>query len=99
MQTAMTALGRNISAIWYAPLVYLLVALVLVPLARRQPVALAMLGSGLGYELGLYFLAPTPDVRYSNYLIVTTLVAYALVMARRLAAARAAPIPAPPPAR
>jgi hypothetical protein len=80
---------RHCGAIWYAPLVYLVVSLVLVGFARRVLAALVILGSSLGYELSMFMLAPAADYRYSHYLILTTLLALALVIARRAGSAAA----------
>ncbi len=74
---------RHCGAIWYAPLAYLVISLVLLGFVRGNRVAFAVLGSSLGYELTIFFLAPAADYRYSHYLLLTTLIALVLVIAKR----------------
>ena len=49
-------------------------------------------GSGVAHELGLFFMAPSPDFRYSHHMIYVSLLAAALLLraefARRAARAR-----------
>jgi len=82
-QSALFWLVRRLGGIWYVAYIYIVVALCLLPLARRHRLALALLGSGLCYELSLLFVAPSPDYRYSQWLMVTTGLAAVLVFARR----------------
>lgn len=69
---------------FFRPFVYLVVSLVLLPLCWRQRDMLALVLSGLGLEASLFFLAPTPDFRYSHWMVVTTMIAVLVVAARRL---------------
>lgn len=69
--------------VFYLPFIYLFVALALIPFARRTPMALALLLSGIGYELPLFFIAPADDLRYSHWLVLTTLLAAVIVVATR----------------
>jgi len=79
--------------------VYIVIALVLVPFAirRRQLDSLALLLSGLGLEASLVPLAPTPDYRYSHWLITCTVLALILIVARRAQWPHAPNTPAPAP--
>jgi len=71
--------GTPLFSVW----MYLVVSLLLLPLAVRHRDALALLSSGLGLEATLLFFAPTPDYRYSHWLVVCTIVTTILVAARR----------------
>lgn len=68
----------------FRPWLYLVLTLVLLVLARRDALVAALLLSGLGIELSLFFLAHSPDYRYSHWMICTTLVAGVLLFAGRL---------------
>jgi hypothetical protein len=75
----------TLSHTWlFRPWVYLLLTVLLLGFAIRQPAALALLLSGLGVELSLFFLAHSPDYRYSHWTICTTILATILVFAARL---------------
>lgn len=85
LQDALTAGGR-----WLAdatPLftqwLYVVLAIVLVPFARRERDVLALLLSGLALDASLFLLAASPDYRYSHWLITCTLIAIAMLIARR----------------
>lgn len=54
---------------------YLVLALCLLFALRRNPTMLALLASGLAYELALFVVAPSPDLRYSHWLILCALIA------------------------
>jgi hypothetical protein len=79
-------------AIWlsntpvYYPYFYLAAALILLVVCRRDRLAIALLLSGIGYELAWFFLDPTGDFRYSQWLVLTT--AIAAVIAATTAATR-----------
>lgn len=83
VQRALFAIMRAVGGVWYAPIVYLVVALVLVGFARGAPLVQALLGSGLLYELSFLPFAPSADVRYSQWLTLTTLIALVMVVYRR----------------
>ncbi|KAB2902106.1 MAG: hypothetical protein F9K40_07935 [Kofleriaceae bacterium] len=51
---------------WYFWLGWVLLG---VAIWRRQALAVALLASGLAYELTYFFLAPSPDFRYSHWMI------------------------------
>jgi hypothetical protein len=79
-------------AVWIAkktplfrPWIYVVVALILLPLAirMRQLDVVALLLSGLALEASLFPLAPTPDYRYSHWLVVCTMMAVVMLTARR----------------
>jgi hypothetical protein len=91
---AMTWIWRNTPI--FVPWIYALVSLVLIPLAWRHRDVLALLFSGLVFESTLVLLAPSPDYRYSHWMVVTACVAIVVLTARRSRVARApAPGPAP----
>jgi hypothetical protein len=70
---------------------YLLVALALLPLCRRQRIAFVILASGAAYELSLLVAAPSADYRYSHWMIACALIGAALVFAARYRAGAARP--------
>ena len=74
----------------FVPWIYLVLSLVLLPLARRHRDVLALLLSGLVLVSSLVFLAPSVDYRYSHWMVVCTLVAVVVVTARRIANVREA---------
>jgi hypothetical protein len=69
----------------FYPYPYALLALLLLPLARRDRLSLALLLSGLGYQAAWFLLAPTADYRYSQWMIATTAIAAVRVVAARRA--------------
>ncbi len=70
----------------FVPWIYLVVALVLLPLTRRHRDLFATLASGLVFESSLVFLAASPDYRYSHWMIICTLIAVVTLTARRMRA-------------
>jgi len=66
--------------------VYFFSALALLWLARRQRDVLALLLSGLLYELTLFLFAPSPDFRYSHWLVTVTIISAVILFVRRLRA-------------
>ena len=83
---------RAVGGVWYAPIVYLVVALVLlcfIAFGRGARVPAALIGSGVVYELSLFPFAPSADVRYSHWLTVATLITLVMVVHRRALASRA----------
>ena len=72
----------------FRPYVYFVLALVLLWFARRDRLVRALLASGLCYELTLFVLAPSPDFRYSHWLVVCALLATAMTAARSRCRAR-----------
>ncbi|HTL38754.1 MAG TPA: hypothetical protein VL326_36735 [Kofleriaceae bacterium] len=68
----------------FRPYLYLFLAFALLAVAWRRVDALALLLSGLSYELALYFIAPSADVRYSHWMLTTTLLAGVIVIAHEL---------------
>jgi hypothetical protein len=67
----------------FVPWMYLVIALVLVPLAWGHRDVLAILLSGLLYEATLVPLAASNDYRYSHWMVVTTCIAVVMLTARR----------------
>jgi hypothetical protein len=70
---------------------YFIVAILLVPFARRDRMSLAILASGICHELGLLAVAPAVDYRYSQWMIACCLLAGVLVVTQRLASSRSRP--------
>lgn len=68
----------------FVPWIYVLVALLLVPFALRHRDVLALLASGLLFEATLLVLAPSPDYRYSHWLIVCTVISIIILTTRRM---------------
>ncbi|MDB4962296.1 MAG: hypothetical protein JWP01_2295 [Myxococcales bacterium] len=67
---------------------YIVVALLLLPLALRQRDVLALLLSGLGLETTLLLLAPSPDYRYSHWLVICTITSAIILGVRRYRASK-----------
>ena len=67
----------------FRPFIYIALSLVFVALCFRDRALLALIGSGLCSEAVLFLLAPTIDYRYSFWLVVTTLLAGMILIARR----------------
>ena len=84
----------------FRPWIYLLLAFALVPLAWRRHVV-PLLASGILYELTLLPFAPSPDYRYSHWLVICTLLAAIRIaaswVARRRDKSNLPGYPAPPP--
>jgi hypothetical protein len=68
----------------FRPWLYVVLSLILLPLARKHRDVLAILLSGLGLEASLFFLAPTPDFRYSHWMVVCCCTAVVMLVARRM---------------
>jgi hypothetical protein len=88
LQHALFTIERWVSstrlvAIWFAPFVYFVVACCLLIGAWRSRHVFAVVASGLLYELSFFIAAPSPDYRYSHWMIVTTLVGMVMVFVRR----------------
>ncbi len=63
---------------------YVVLGLALLPLAiRRHRDVAALLLSGFGLEATLLFFAPSPDYRYSHWLVICTIVAAIVLGVRR----------------
>lgn len=71
----------------YATVIYIVLALLLLPLCRTR-LEWAMVLSGLGYQGQWFFLAATPDGRYSQWMVICTLMT-AILVGARLARSRA----------
>jgi hypothetical protein len=63
---------------------YMILSVVLLPLCWRDRESFALLASGIAGQAGLFVIAPSVDVRYSFWLIVSVLLAIVLAAARRL---------------
>jgi hypothetical protein len=75
----------------FVPWIYAALALVMLPLARRQRDVLAILLSGLVLEASLLPLAASRDYRYSHWMVITTIIAAIVLATRRYRAARRDP--------
>jgi hypothetical protein len=64
-------------------IVYLALALLLLPFCVRDRLAFALIASGLSSEAILFLIAPTTDWRYSCWLILCTTFAAILIITRR----------------
>jgi hypothetical protein len=73
---------------FFEPWIYVLISLLLLPLALRHRDVLALLLSGLGIEASLFFLAPTPDFRYSHWMVICTIVSVIILAVRRARAGK-----------
>jgi len=69
----------------YFTFVYFAICFVLLPFVRKHVLDMSLLLSGIGYELALFFIAQTPDIRYSQWMAICSLVVLSLVIGRRLA--------------
>jgi hypothetical protein len=82
-RTLRGAITKSTETIFYRPWVWLLANLLLLAalpvLAPRRVALVALGGSGLAYELALFFLAPSADYRYSHWLVMSTWVLLAAV--------------------
>ena len=67
----------------YFIFLYALLCLVLLPFALRNTLAMGLLLSAIGYEAAWFFLAQTTDYRYSQWMIICSLLALALVIYTR----------------
>ncbi len=69
----------------YRQWIYIVLAVVLLGFCRRHRDIAALLASGILAEASLFFLAPSPDYRYSHWTIVATCFAIVMLVARRAA--------------
>jgi hypothetical protein len=67
----------------FRPYLYLVLALLVLPLCLRDRAALVMLASGLAFEASVFVGAPTPDYRYSHWMITATVVGFVIAFAHR----------------
>lgn len=74
----------------FRPYAYFFIALLLLPLCRRQRIAFALLASGLLYELGSFIVVSSSDYRYSHWMIACSLIGAVLLFAARWRRGRAA---------
>lgn len=68
----------------FTPWLYLVLALVVAPLALRSRDLGALLASGIMYECSLLVLATSPDYRYSHWMVVATTVCIVALVVRRM---------------
>jgi hypothetical protein len=67
----------------FEPWVYFALCLILLPFARKHRDVLALLLSGVAIELTLFFLASSPDYRYSHWMVLTAILSWITLIARR----------------
>ena len=67
--------------------IYLAVAIALL-IGSRSRTAITILASGLIYQLSLFIAAPSPDYRYSHWMITCTVLAAVIIFCERLAMGR-----------
>jgi hypothetical protein len=67
----------------YFIFLYALLCLLLLPFTLRNTLAASILLSAIGYEAAWFFLAQTTDYRYSQWMIICSLLALALVIYTR----------------
>ncbi|MBS1123047.1 MAG: hypothetical protein H6Q90_5275 [Deltaproteobacteria bacterium] len=75
----------------YVPWLYVVLALILLPLTRKHRDVFALLASGLVIESSLLVLAPSPDYRYSHWTVICTCIAIVTLVARRARGSRGQP--------
>ncbi len=68
------ALLWHVTTFLFSPGCYLVLALALLPMCRAR-LALALITSGVCYELALFVFAPSNDFRYSHWSVTCTIVA------------------------
>ncbi|MDQ3365635.1 MAG: hypothetical protein M3680_09415 [Myxococcota bacterium] len=73
----------------YFVFVYFAACFVVLVLSVRHSLEAALCLSGIGYQLAWFFLAPTTDFRYSQWMMICALVSVSLLAARRSRFARA----------
>ena len=92
VETAISRTGEDLAmwtakrTRWFRPHVYVLLALGLLVLCRRQRDIAAILLSGLALEVSLVPLVQAPDYRYSHWLVTCTCLGLVMLFARRLRA-------------
>ena len=82
-------IARWFATTWvYRPWVYLLLGLVAIGYAirRRDGFLVALATSGTLYELTYFLLAPSPDFRYSHWMVTCTTIALAIIAGERFRA-------------
>ena len=72
---------------------YLILAVLLLPMCWGDREALAMVASGLSGQLGLFVISPTVDVRYSFWLMLATVAGAILIALRRIRSRGSSRIP------
>jgi hypothetical protein len=70
----------------FDPAFYAILALLLLVTCCRDRLTLALLSSGLLYELSYFPVGPNPDYRYSHWMIAATTLACVILFVRRLRA-------------
>lgn len=90
------AARAKIQAVWIAAMekaaktqlftvrIYLLLLVMLVPIAWRHSLAMLFVISGILHELGLFLVAPAIDYRYSHWMVICTIVSIILVVSVRV---------------
>ena len=83
MQSYLRTHAARLGKTWlFRPYFYAILLLALLPFCLRDRVLLALSLSAIAGEGALFFLAPTPDFRYSIWMVTTSLLALVIVIAR-----------------
>jgi len=79
----LVSIVKAVPRILFAPALYLALAITALVVAalRRQRMAVALLASGILYELSWFVVATDAQYRYSHWMIVSTIIALVLVIA------------------
>jgi hypothetical protein len=80
LRTWMIAVGDSLL---FRPWIYLAILVVMLAFAWRDRLTLALALSGLANEAALFLIAPTIDYRYSIWLVLSTLLVVAMLVASR----------------
>jgi hypothetical protein len=84
LQRQLLGAFKRVGRSWlFRPWLYLALAVALLVRARDR-VVVALLASGILSELALFVAAPTPDFRYSLWLVIATLIAAMILLGQRL---------------
>src|SRR5947207_14572256 len=62
---------------------YFWLSFALLPLCRRHRIPFVLLTSGILYELGLFLVAPAIDYRYSQWMVLPTIVGTSMLLSGR----------------
>jgi hypothetical protein len=69
----------------YRPYIYFLLAFVFLPLARRHRDVVALLSSGIVYQLTFVPLSPSSEFRYTHWMITCVVISTVILVKRRMA--------------
>jgi len=75
----------------FRPYLYVLLAILVIVLARRRPLVRNLAIAGVAFELAMFLCAPTADYRYSHFFITAVCLALAVLVVGARAAWRSEP--------